>query len=118
MRIAVGVDGNTIAGHFGHSGDFQVFTVEDNKVTSAEIFSNPGHTATMNPADFVVTLEVDAAIGGTIGQHALDTLTDANIEGVFGADGMDARKAVEAYLAGELKHNTETGVLAPGEPCC
>ena len=54
MKIAVGVDGNTIARHFGHSDDFQVFTVENNQIVSVETFSNPGHTETMNPADYVV----------------------------------------------------------------
>ncbi len=118
MKIAVGVDGNTIARHFGHSDDFQVFTVENNKIVSVETFSNPGHTETMNPADYVVTLDVDVAVGGTIGQHALDTLTEGKVAGVFGPGGQDAREAVEAYLAGDLRHDPKAGVLAPGTPCC
>ena len=104
MKILAGVDGTTLAGHFGHSEDFLIYTIEDKRISDRERITNPGHTETMNPPEFVATLGVDVVIGGTIGETALNILREAGIEGFFGVTG-EADDAVEAYLRGELEND-------------
>ena len=116
MRIIVGVDGSSIAGHFGHSEDFLIYTIEDGKVFPKERVSNPGNTPEITPPQYVVSLKVDVAIGGTIGKHAYDILADSGLDTVFGATG-EADAAVETYLKGELKTDA-AAIFAPGTPCC
>lgn len=101
MKIAVTFENGEVFQHFGHTEQFKVYTVSDEKITDTEVVSTngQGHSAL---ADFLFQDGIDVLICGGIGQGAQTALSDAGIEVVSGATG-DADKAVIAYLAGELE---------------
>lgn len=100
MKIAVTYEDGKVFQHFGHTENFKVYEVEDNKVVSAEILSSngSGHEAL---ADVLGDNKVDVLICGGCGQGAADALTAAGIEVFSGAEG-NADEAVAKYLSGNL----------------
>lgn len=100
MKIAVTYDNGNIFQHFGRTGSFKVYEVEDNKVVSSEVIGSNGvgHGAL---AGLLSDQSVDVLICGGIGGGAQAALAEAGVELCAGAEG-DADQAVEAYLKGEL----------------
>lgn len=101
MKIAVASEQQTVAGHFGHCENFNIFTIEDNKIIQAESIPNPGHKPGFLP-NFLNDLGAKVVIAGGMGAGAIQIFTEKGIEIIVGANG-DVRTAVEAYLRGELK---------------
>lgn len=103
MRIAVTYEDGQIFQHFGHTENFKVYDVENNKVTDSKVINTngTGHGAL---ATLLNGLDVDVLICGGIGGGAQMALSEAGIKlygGVFG----DADSAVDALLKGELEYN-------------
>ncbi|MDD7270953.1 MAG: NifB/NifX family molybdenum-iron cluster-binding protein, partial [Spirochaetales bacterium] len=103
MRIAVTYEDGQIFQHFGHTENFKVYDVENNKVTDSKVINTngTGHGAL---ATLLNGLDVDVLICGGIGGGAQMALAEAGIKlygGVFG----DADSAVDALLKGELEYN-------------
>lgn len=105
MKIAVTYDNGNVFPHFGRTENFKVYTVEDGKVVSAEIFSSngTGHEAL---AGLLAENGIDVIICGGMGAGAQAALAEAGIEICAGAEG-DTDEAVAAYLNGTL---VNTGV--------
>lgn len=101
MKIAVACDNKNVSEHFGHCEGFQLFTVEDGKVTESQFYQNPGHKPGFLP-NFLYNLGANTVITGGIGGGAIDIFNEKNIEVISGATG-DAGKAVDMYLLGKLK---------------
>ena len=102
-RIAVTYDNGQVFQHFGHTENFKVYDVENNKVTDSKVINTngTGHGAL---ATLLNGLDVDVLICGGIGGGAQMALAEAGIKlygGVFG----DADSAVDALLKGELEYN-------------
>lgn len=100
MKIAVTYDNGEVFQHFGHSENFKVYDVEDNKIINSEVIGTDGqgHGAI---AGLLATQSVDVVICGGIGGGAISALEEAGIEVCSGVTG-DVDEAVEAYLAGTL----------------
>ncbi len=100
MKIAVTYEDGQVFQHFGHTGAFKVYEVEDGKVVSSEVIgtNGSGHSAL---AGLLQGQNIDVLICGGIGGGAQAALAEKGIELCAGAQG-DADKAVEAYLRGEL----------------
>lgn len=103
MKIAVTYENGQIFQHFGHTKAFKIYTVEDNKVVSADVVdtNGSGHGAL---AGMLRILGVDTLICGGIGGGAQTALKDAGIA-LYGGVSGDADTAVEEYLAGALIFN-------------
>jgi predicted Fe-Mo cluster-binding NifX family protein len=101
MKIAVACDGNCVSAHFGHCQGFELFTVEDGKITEHKFYQNPGHKPGFLP-NYLNDLGVNTIITGGIGGGAIDIFNEKQIEVVSGASG-EAADVVEKYLKGELK---------------
>ena len=101
MKIAVACDGNRVSAHFGHCQGFEVFTVENGKVTEHNFNQNPGHKPGFLP-NYLNDLGVNTIITGGIGGGAIDIFNEKQIEVVSGTSG-EAATVVEKYLKGELK---------------
>ena len=103
MKIAVTYENGQIFQHFGHTKAFKIYTVEDNKVVSADVVdtNGSGHGAL---AGMLRVLGVDTLICGGIGGGAQTALKDAGIA-LYGGVSGDADTAVEEYLAGTLMFN-------------
>lgn len=114
MRIAVAVDNNEIAGHFGLCAAYHVFEVENGTVINEETHKNPGHAPGVTPPTFVAGLKVDAAIGGTVSQGAVDVMNQGGVDVILGVSG-DPRQAALDYAAGKLK--TDESAIKPCAGC-
>ncbi len=103
MKLAVTAENGQVFQHFGHTKLFQVFTVEEGKVTAREALdtSMSGHEAL---AVILKNAGVSVLICGGIGGGAKAALQSNGIELVAGASG-EIEAVVEDYLAGRLVHN-------------
>lgn len=100
MRIAVTYENGSIFQHFGHTGQFKVYDVEDGKVLSSQVVdtNGSGHGAL---AGVLSALRVDVLICGGIGGGAQAALAQAGIK-LYGGVSGSADEAVNALLAGTL----------------
>ena len=100
MKIAVTYENGEVFQHFGHTENFKVYEVEDNKVVSSEVIGSngSGHGAL---ATMLAGNGIDVLICGGIGGGAQTALMENGIELCAGASG-NTDEAVEAYLRGEL----------------
>ncbi len=100
MKIAVTYENGNVFQHFGHTQEFKVYDVEDNKVVSSEVFGSngSGHGAL---AGLLSDKNIDVLICGGIGGGAMSALTDNGIEVCAGAEG-NTDDVVNMYLNGEL----------------
>ena len=105
MRIAVTYENGQIFQHFGHTEQFKVYDLEDNKIVNTQVVdtNGQGHGAL---AGLLAEQGISVLICGGIGGGAQSALAEAGIELCSGAQG-DVDAAVDAYLKGEL---VSTGV--------
>ena len=105
MKIAVTYENGQIFGHFGHTENFKIYTVEDGKVVSSVILPTlgSGHGAL---AGFLLANRVDVGICGGIGGGAQMALANAGIK-LYGGVRGNADAAVAAFLAGELAYDPD-----------
>ncbi len=98
MKIAVTYENGEIFQHFGHSEQFEIFTVEDGAIQSSEVVATEGqgHGAL---AVFLADRDVRVLICGGIGGGAKAALAAANIMVFGGVTGL-TRDGVEAYITG------------------
>ena len=103
MKIAVTYENGQIFQHFGHTAQFKIYDIEDNKVVSAMVMDTlgSGHGAL---AGFLQALGVDTLICGGIGGGAQVALREAGIL-LYGGVSGDADAAVNALLDGSLLFN-------------
>ena len=106
MIIAVTYENGNVFGHFGHTEQFKLYTVEDGKIVKTEVVdtNGSGHGAL---AGFLAQHKVSKLICGGIGMGARMALDDEDIELYPGASG-NADEAVEKLLANKLEYNPET----------
>ena len=100
MKIAVTYENGNVFGHFGHTAQFKVYEVEENKVVSSEVVdtNGSGHGAL---SGMLSALGVDVLICGGIGGGAQMALAQAGIK-LFGGVSGDADAAVEALNEGKV----------------
>jgi predicted Fe-Mo cluster-binding NifX family protein len=101
MKIAVACDGMNVSQHFGHCEGFEIFTVENRKISARKQYPNPGHKPGFLP-NYLSDLGISTIITGGIGGGAIDIFNKKNIEVISGASGK-AEDAVQNYLDGNLK---------------
>lgn len=103
MKIAVTYENGFIFQHFGHTGAFKIYDVQDGKILSAQVVptGSSGHGAL---AGMLQALGVEALICGGIGGGARYALAEAGISVYGGAFG-DADQAVRDLLAGGLNYD-------------
>ena len=92
MKIAVTYEDGQIFQHFGHTQQFKVYDIQDNKVVSTKIVDTmgQGHGAL---AMFLMIEGVNVLICGGIGMGAQNALRSMNIA-LFGGVSGDADVAV------------------------
>lgn len=103
MRIAATYENGMIFQHFGHTSQFKIYEVEDNKIVSEKIVETlgSGHGAL---AGFLSSCEVDVLICGGIGGGAQNALAQAGIK-LYGGVSGNADDAVADFIAGNLLFN-------------
>ena len=105
MIIAVTYENGQIFGHFGHTAQFKLYTVENQKIVSSEVVdtNGSGHGAL---AGFLENHKVDVLICGGIGGGAKSALSAAGIK-LYGGVSGNADEAVDALLKNTLEYNPE-----------
>ena len=105
MKIAVTYDNGMVFQHFGHTEQFKIYDIEENKIVSSEVVgtNGSGHGAL---AGFLSALQVKVLICGGIGAGAKTALNEAGIELFGGVNGL-ADLAVQSYLNGTLLFNPD-----------
>lgn len=101
MKIAITCNNNEVFGHFGHTPEFAIFEIVDNKVISKEILNtgDSGHGAL---ATLLADKQIELLICGNIGPGAINALKNANIQVIGGADG-NVDDVANAYANNTLK---------------
>ncbi len=105
MRIAVTFENGEVFQHFGHTGQFKIYDVEDGQITREQVIdtNGSGHGAL---SGFLGGMEVDTLICGGIGYGAKVALAEAGIE-LYGGVSGQADDAVKTFLAGNLDYNPD-----------
>lgn len=113
MKIAVTFENGEVFQHFGHTGQFKVYDIENSMVKHAETVdtNGNGHGAL---ADMLKRMNVDTLICGGIGGGAKQALEEAGIQ-LYGGVLGNADKAVESLLKGELEYDSDTECSHHGE---
>ncbi|MBQ7236004.1 MAG: dinitrogenase iron-molybdenum cofactor biosynthesis protein, partial [Clostridia bacterium] len=103
MKIAVTYDNGQIFQHFGHTEQFKIYDVKNDKIISKTVISTngQGHGAL---SSFLKENNVDVLICGGIGGGAISALNELGIK-LFGGVSGDCDSAVEAFLKNELEFN-------------
>lgn len=105
MKIAVTYENGQIFQHFGHTEQFKVYDIEDNKIIKSEVVetNGSGHGAL---AGILSNLKVDVLICGGIGAGAQMALLDNGIK-LYGGVSGNADDAVYAFINGNLSFNPD-----------
>jgi len=112
-RIAVPYQDGQIFQHFGHSTRFQIYDLEDGKVTIRTLVNTNGSNQGAL-ADILKKTHVDTLICGTLGDGAKRALQKANITLYSGVTG-SADAAVQALLDGTLVYDLAISCEHQGE---
>ncbi|WP_426351285.1 NifB/NifX family molybdenum-iron cluster-binding protein [Alloiococcus sp. CFN-8] len=105
MKIAVTYENGKVFQHFGHTEQFKLYSIENDKVAEERVVNTEGsgHGAL---AGFLKSLEVNTLICGGIGGGAKAALSAAGIT-LYGGVSGDADEAVAQLLAGTLSYNSD-----------
>ena len=105
MKIAVTFKDGEVFQHFGHTEQFKMYEVEDNKISSSEVVSTngSGHSAI---AQFLVDNSVDTLICDGIGGCAKKALAENNIK-LYGGVCGKADEAVSSLISGTLLYDPD-----------
>ena len=105
MRIAVTYENGEVFQHFGHSEQFKLYDVENEKIVGEQVVdtNGSGHGAL---AGFLQAAKVDALICGGIGMGAQMALADAGIRLYAGVQG-SADAAAKALAEGTLDYDPD-----------
>ena len=105
MRVATTYDNGSIFMHFGRSGQFKIYDIQDGKVLNEQVV-NTGGTGHGALAGLLANGGVDTLICGGIGGGAINALAQAGITVYAGAQG-NCDACVEALIAGTLAQTGE-----------
>ncbi len=105
MRIAVTHENGEIFQHFGHTAEFKIYEINDNKIARTDVIGTgtSGHGAL---SGMLSAIGVSVLICGGIGAGAQTALGKVGIS-IYGGVKGDADKAVEAFLEGKLQYNPD-----------
>jgi len=104
MRIAVPLNDDRVADHFGHATRFAVFTLdpERKRIEDEEIHEAPPHEPGRLP-EWLHQLRTNVVLARGMGSRAHRLFADRGIEVVVGVEAAAARDAAAAYLTGSLR---------------
>lgn len=113
MKIAVTYQNGQIFQHFGHTEQFKIYEVEENKIVNSLVVdtNGSGHGAL---AGMLKALGIEVLICGGVGGGAQMALKEAGIR-LFGGVSGDADRAVNAFVNGCLDFNPNVKCNHHGE---
>lgn len=105
MKIAVTYENGNVFPHFGHTEQFKIYEIDNNKIADSKVVNTngSGHGAL---AGLLFELKVDTLICGGIGMGAQNALNEAGIK-LYGGVSGSADDAVDALLSGTLAYDPD-----------
>jgi predicted Fe-Mo cluster-binding NifX family protein len=104
MKFAIPTAEGKLTAHFGHSQEFVLLHVEEDRITKKEVLTPPPHEPGVLPR-WLHDLGTDVIIAGGMGHRALELFSQNNIRVITGAPCLTPEDLVEQYL----KNSLETG---------
>ena len=101
MKFAIPVAEGKLSMHFGHSKEFAIIEVENNKLKTKEIHKPPPHEPGVLPK-WLSELKVNVIIAGGMGDKAVELFNQNGITVVTGAPGLDPEELILQYLNNTL----------------
>lgn len=105
MKIAVTYENGNVFPHFGHTEQFKIYEIDNNKIADSKVVNTngSGHGAL---AGLLSELKVDTLICGGIGVGAQNALNEAGIK-LYGGVSGSTDDAVDALLSGTLAYDPD-----------
>jgi predicted Fe-Mo cluster-binding NifX family protein len=100
MKIAIVMEDNRVAMHFGHCEKVMLVEIEEGEVRSREVLDAPEHDCGALPGLFAQR-QVECVIAGGLGGGALANLNREGVKVIAGVQGT-AEGALGSFLAGTL----------------
>jgi predicted Fe-Mo cluster-binding NifX family protein len=100
MKIAIPVKAGRLAPHFGHAREVAFVTIEDGEIKASETVDAPGEHGGL--PRWLIAKRADVVIVGSLGQRAVDRLTEAGVEVCSGAPKLTPEELARRFLAGTL----------------
>lgn len=100
MKLAIALEKDKVANHFGHCNDFRIVEIVENNVISTVDLHDEVETHHAR-AQYLKNKEVDVLLINGMGQPAYDRFIALGIP-CFSAIGMSADEALNAYIKGLL----------------
>ena len=107
MRIAIPVQDDVLAAHFGHCPEFALADIDDEShaVTGERRVAAPPHEPGLLPR-WLAELGATHIIAGGMGQRALELFASHNIQVVIGAPQAAPQEIVRHFIDGTLVTST------------
>jgi predicted Fe-Mo cluster-binding NifX family protein len=101
-KIAIPTKNNYVDSHFGHTDEFQVFTIQEGVVKDTErVDSSQGCGCRSNIIGILKEKGISVMLAGNMGDGAFQKLNAAGIEVIRGCRGK-VEKVLEKYQSGHL----------------
>jgi predicted Fe-Mo cluster-binding NifX family protein len=91
-----------LSAHFGHSENFVIVETANNSITKEYSLNPPEHVPGAYPR-FLASHGVNFVIAGGMGQRAVDIFTQHGITVIMGANSVEPKILVQAYLDNQLE---------------
>ncbi|MGD8269812.1 MAG: NifB/NifX family molybdenum-iron cluster-binding protein [Desulfobacterales bacterium] len=102
MKFAIPTAEGKLTAHFGHSQEFVLLHVEEDRITKKEVLTPPPHEPGVLPR-WLHDLGTDVIIAGGMGHRALELFSQNNIRVITGAPCLTPEDLVEQYLRNSLE---------------
>ncbi len=86
MKIAIPVENERVAEHFGRCPKFVVVDISDGKIEKKESIDNPGHNPGLLP-EYFKSIDIDTVITGGMGMRARELFLQKEIDVMLGIEG-------------------------------
>ena len=109
MRIAIPIVGGVISQHFGHSEQFALVDVDNQKkeILNRQTVPSPGHQPGFLPG-WLAQQGVAVVIAGGMGSQAQMLFQQNNIQVITGTIGADPETLVKDFMNGTLVTGNNT----------
>ena len=102
MRVAIAVNANEVAPHFGRCEYYELVDVEEGEAVERECLLSPGHGQPGELPRLMQQHRVDCVVCGGAGARAQQLFAELGIEFMLGVSGV-LDEIIPALAAGELE---------------
>jgi predicted Fe-Mo cluster-binding NifX family protein len=102
VKIAIPVINGELNSHFGHTQEFYVYEIEDNKIIEGKVFNPPRHEPGVYPR-WLADMGVTDVIAGGMGHKAISIFNHNKINVFVGVPLKTPDELVNDFLEGTLE---------------